>query len=69
MTHKQNKTITKNSYSDDKKKNSKTLTVSYAMKEIVSKPIYPMLPHYLTTKNVMNGRVCIKHTKQFNKEA
>lgn len=34
MTHKQNITITKNSYSDDKKKNSKTLTVSYTMKEI-----------------------------------
>lgn len=64
MTHKQTITITENSYSDDKKKkNSKTLTVSYTVKEIVSKPTYPMLPHYLTTKNIMNGRVCIKHTK------
>lgn len=62
MTHKQTITITKNSYSDDKKK-FKTLTVSYTVKEIVSKSTYPMLSHYLTTKNIMNGRVCIKHTK------
>lgn len=62
MTHKQTITIPRTVIQMTKKK-FKTLKVSYTVKEIVSKPTYPMLPHYLTTKNIMNGRICIKHTK------